>query len=187
MPEKNFMKTTKYSYIIKCITLTVLFLLFTLALTDNIYVFSETPTPDASITTPATSTETITATETAVITPTATSTGEPEYLYDFTPPPYNQENAVVTLSPNETATPDISDATIDVVKIDNIERRREFRWSDLIKYLAYGFFGLAGIAIVYGLLSMAILIFFKKDITLAGIKQRKLNKQKKEKSSKKKK
>lgn len=181
MPEKKLKKKTKCSNKIKYVTVPVLCLFFIFTMFCNISVFSETPSPDAGLT-PETATATMSAT------PTATATGEPEFLYDFTPPPYsNKEDVVATLLPNATSTPDISDATIDVVKIDNIERKREFRWSDLIKYLTYLFFGLAGVAIIYGLLSMAVLIFFKKDITLAGIKKRKLDKQKKEKSKKKKK
>ena len=69
----------------------------------------------------------------------------------------------------------------------NITINEDIEISDLIKYLAYGFFALAVFAIAYGLFSMAVLIFFKKDITLAGIKKRKMDKQKKEKSSKNKK
>lgn len=197
MPVKELFRDTKISYKSKCFALIVLCMLLIYYFSVSFSVFAETPSPESIIETPestseitaeSTATETTTAEVTMTPAPTPTATGEPDYLYDFTAPPYdNGENEVSTLSPNETEAPNVSDATIDVVKIDNIEPKRAFRWSDLIKYLAYGFFALAVFAIAYGLFSMAILIFFKKDITLAGIKKRKMDKQKKEKSSKNKK
>lgn len=197
MPVKDLFKKTKISYKIKYVALIVLCVLFIHAFSVSFSILAETPSPDSVVEAPeatsatateATATESTTAEATLTPTPTITATEEPNYLYDFTAPPYNNgESEVSTLAPDVTEQPGVSDATIDVVKIDNIEQKRGFRWSDLIKYLAYGFFALAVFAIAYGLLSMAVLIFFKKDITFAGIKKRKMEKQKKGKSSKNKK
>lgn len=142
---------------------------------------SEATTESTPTVTPAptpTPTPTLTPTLTPAITPTPSQVFD--YLYDFTIPPlYTEGSAFITLAPNKTATADIGNATIGIVEIDNIEKKKEFRWSDLIKYLAYAFFALAGIAIVYGLVSMAVLIFFKKDITIAGLRQNKKKKKQK--------
>lgn len=111
-----------------------------------------------------------------------TATKEPEFLQDFTIPPLQStENPNASSQPNKTVKPDSSVATIGIVEVDNIETKRPFMWSDLIKYLAYAFFGLAIVAVIYGLISMAVLIFFKKDITLAGLRKRKNEKKKKNK------
>lgn len=172
MPKKE-KNGTKKLYKLKRITSIVLCMLFLSALFCGFNVLAETPSADSGVTSEIT---------------TATPTGDPDYLYDFTPPPYeNSDNPMESISPDATAVPGMSEATIDIVKLEKIERKREFRWSDLIKYIAYGFFGLAGAAIIYGLFSMFVLIIFKKDITLSGIKQRKKKNQKKEKSRKNKK
>lgn len=141
-----------------------------------------TPTPevDETVTPEVTPMPTATPTIIPTLTPTPTSSQVIDYLYDFTIPPlYTEGKAVITPAPNRTATADVGNATIGIVEIDNIEKKREFRWSDLIKYLAYTFFALSCIAIVYGLVSMAVLIFFKKDITIAGLRQNKKKKKQK--------
>lgn len=140
-------------------------------------------TPTATLTPTPTITPTIAPSIAPTISPTIepTATEELDYLYDFTVPPYREdEKPSETLSPDSTISPGLSDATIDIVEVENIERKKEFRWSDIIKYLAYGFFILAGIAILYGIVCLFTLIFFKKDITMAGLKKNK-NKNKKDK------
>lgn len=114
--------------------------------------------------------------------PSPTATKEPEFLQDFTIPPLQStENPNANSDSNKTAKPDSAGATIGIVEVDNIETKRPFMWSDLIKYLAYAFFALAIVAVLYGLASMAALIFFKKDITLAGMRKRKKDSKKKNK------
>lgn len=111
--------------------------------------------------------------------PSPTISKEPEFLQDFTVPPLQaSDNINADATPSETAKPNSAGATIGIVEVDNIEAQKPFMWSDLIKYLAYVFFVLAGLAVIYGIVCMATLIFFKKDITLAGLRQRKKKKKK---------
>lgn len=145
--------------------------------TQEVLPATENPTTPPVIVETATPVPTSTPTQTPTPTPTPTPTVALDYLYDFTVPPLNDDGpSNITLAPDITATPGMSDATIDVVQVDIIEKKRDFRLSDIIKFIAYGFFGLAVISVLYGLVCMASLIFFKKDITLAGIKQRKKKK-----------
>ena len=174
---------------IKFISFITLVIVLVAIMSVGFCVFSESPAPEASENVPSATQEVPSATESPTTppvivetasptpTPTPTPTGALDYLYDFTVPPLNDDGASnITLAPETTATPGMSDATIDVVQVDIIEKKRDFRLSDIIKYIAYGFFGLAVIAVLYGLVCMASLIFFKKDITLSGIKQRKKKK-----------
>ena len=184
-------RTKKQIKEIKFISFITLVIVLIAIMSVGFCVFSESPAPEASENVPSATQEVPSATEspttppviveTASPTPTPTPTPTPsaalDYLYDFTVPPLNDDGASnITLAPETTATPGMSDATIDVVQVDIIEKKRDFRLSDIIKYIAYGFFGLAVIAVLYGLVCMASLIFFKKDITLSGIKQRKKKK-----------
>ena len=166
-------RTKKQIKEIKFISFITLVIVLIAIMSVGVCVFSESPAPEASENVPSATQEVPSATESPttppVIVETATPTPTPsaalDYLYDFTVPPLNDDGASnITLAPETTATPGMSDATIDVVQVDIIEKKRDFRLSDIIKYIAYGFFGLAVIAVFYGLVCMASLIFFKKDI-----------------------
>ena len=182
-------RTKKQIKEVKFISFITLVIVLVSIMSVGFCVFSESPAPEASENVPSETQEIPSATESPTTppvivetasptpTPTPTPTGALDYLYDFTVPPLNDDGASnITLAPEATATPGMSDATVDVVQVDIIEKKRDFRLSDIIKYIAYGFFGLAVIAVLYGLVCMASLIFFKKDITLSGIKQRKKKK-----------
>ena len=143
-------------------------------------VTTEEPTADVPVTTPSVTP----ATPTPTLTPTPTPALD--YLYDFTIPPRSTENtANKTLAPNETITPTMNSATIGVVKIENIDAKDTFRWSDLIQYAAYVFFALAGAVVIYGFACLFSLLIFNKDITIGAIRKRKREKKEsQEKSSK---
>lgn len=189
MADKNIKKinTSKKSLLILMSVLLVFSILF-----HTTAVFAVTASPTKSLTTPEGTgiinnpliTPKVTPSASASVSPSPspTATKEPEFLQDFTIPPLKEtETPNENSNVNNIAKPDSAGATIGLVQVDNIEAKRPFMWSDLIKYLAYVFFALAIVAVLYGLASMAALIFFKKDITLAGMRKRKKDNKKKNK------
>lgn len=175
MIEKNSKKTNiSGKFLMVLISLLFVFSIFC----QTTCVFATTALPTLSTQIPTSPTNSAAVTPT----PSPTVSKEPEFLQDFTVPPLQStENPNASSNPDKTAKPDSAGATIGIVEVDNIEAKKPFMWSDLIKYLAYAFFALAIVAVLYGLISMAVLIFFKKDITLAGIRKHKEEKKKKNK------
>lgn len=70
----------------------------------------------------------------------------------------------------------MSAATVGIVQIKNIDNTGHgFRWSDLIKYMAYAFYGLSVIAVLYGIACLIGLLCFKKDISIGALRKKKKN------------
>ena len=145
----------------------------------------ETPTPSTQAPTPTptlppTPSPTEPATPTAVITAVPTATPELHFLYDFTPPPLNQNHVSdKTLAPDVTPNPTMSAASIGIVRIDNIDNTKQgFYWSDLIQYAAYCFYVLAGAAVLYGIACLIGLLCFKKDLSIGAIRKRRRKRRK---------
>lgn len=132
-----------------------------------------TPTPVPPTELPATLEPTI---EIMPTLPTLVPTPTPQlnFLYDFTAPPLKSDDTShITLQPDHTPAPTMSSATIGVVQIDDIDNTaRGFRWSDLIKYAAYLFYGLAGLSVIYGMVCLIGLLCFKKDLSIGALRAR---------------
>jgi len=164
-------------------------LVIAIGLFSAVCVFAETAPPTKVPSTPTGKAPTNGPSAVASFTPSAspspspTATKEPEFLQDFTIPPLQStENPNGNADSEKTAKPDFAGATIGIVEVDNIETKKDFMWSDIIKYLTYVFFAFAGVAVIYGIVCMAVLIFLKKDITFAGLRLRKKEKKKQKKN-----
>lgn len=115
---------------------------------------------------------------TATLTPTETPSPTPNFLPDFTPPPAEYQGGLNADVDGENSGAEQSDASAGIVEIEDIKEKKEFQVYDLIKYAAYMFFVLAGVAILYGLICIAALLFFKKDISLDAMRKKRKNKKK---------
>ena len=137
----------------------------------------ETPVPPTLAPNP-TLAPTLSPTELDTLPPTATP--GLHFLYDFTPPPLNQNHVSdKTLAPDVTPNPTMSAVSIGIVQIDNIDNtKRGVYWSDLIQYAAYCFYFLAGAAIFYGIACLIGLLCFKKDISIGAIQKRRKKRRK---------
>ena len=152
MADKNIKKNTSKKLLLILMSVVLVFTMF-LHTTD---VFAATATPSKSPATPGSTgimnnpllrprvTPSASASVSPSASPSPTATQDPEFLQDFTIPPLKETKAPnANSNVNNTAKPDSAGATIGLVQVDNIEAKRPFMWSDLIKYLAYVFFALA--------------------------------------------
>lgn len=162
---------------------------------------TDTPATETPASTPAeTGTPTATAKPTTTVKPTATpvptkkptpAPTTPPKLEILTPPALSAEIEEVT--PSGSVQPDVSAPTGEVVPdgtdsptpthhvehVEQVEIDPGFRMSDFIGILCYIVYGLAGLILLLGLVRIAILLIFKKDI-LPSKKERLKAKEEKE-------
>lgn len=110
--------------------------------------------------------------------PTEEPSPTPDYLPDFIPPQAEYEMDENAYIEEQRAKAEKSNAAAGIVQIDNIDSERDFAIYDLVHYAAYLFFGLAIVAILYGIICMGALLFFKKDITIDALRKKRRAKKK---------